>query len=297
MALNSSSEIFQGENRNKIDGLISPVTESEKGKMCYEDDDKESDKKKNSRSKEAKNDGKANESGKSEKPVTVEGSRESAGAMEDVPHDVVAEEKKNVDSSENPGKEPEATISLPSGPKHIYTQRQIDSFTVRVLAIEKTLENSENRVDQSKNAERENLLHSRKYLSSEVTRARSPSMPNTLLLGVPKEPGEVRAGSFDDSSSSGSKYGLGPLLEVKRPHCTLNCEHCKVILEERFRHKIIENVKNGQKPSFRPIVDDLYRDDPSSKDVVALMKKCWGEDPADRPDFSALKNHINKLNK
>lgn len=61
--------------------------------------------------------------------------------------------------------------------------------------------------------------------------------------------------------------------------------------------EIIEQVKNGAKPPFRPIVDDLYRDDPSSRDVVSLMKRCWGDDPADRPDFSALKNHISKLNK
>lgn len=34
-----------------------------------------------------------------------------------------------------------------------------------------------------------------------------------------------------------------------------------------------------------------------SEQVAELMRKCWAEDPADRPDFCGLKSHIRKLNK
>ncbi|KAL0269377.1 UNVERIFIED_CONTAM: hypothetical protein PYX00_007132 [Menopon gallinae] len=169
----------------------------------------------------------------------------------------------------------------PVGTNHPYTQCQIDSFTSRVLAMERSLENSE-KSDSDRPAGQQQ--------KGEQGRVRSPSVPNTLTLGVPEGYGE-------GVSPSGSRRPLSPLLEIRRPHCTLNCENCKTILEEQFRHRIIENVKNGQKPSFRPIVDDLYREDPSSREVISLMKRCWGEEPADRPDFTALKSHISKLNK
>lgn len=32
------------------------------------------------------------------------------------------------------------------------------------------------------------------------------------------------------------RHALSPLLEVRRPHCTLNCASCTAVLEERFRH-------------------------------------------------------------
>ncbi len=57
--------------------------------------------------------------------------------------------------------------------------------------------------------------------------------------------------------------------------------------------EIIENVKNGQKPAFRPTVDEEMGDEA----VVQMMKRCWMEDPAERPDFPALKATIRRLNK
>ncbi|PNF41806.1 hypothetical protein B7P43_G02602 [Cryptotermes secundus] len=88
------------------------------------------------------------------------------------------------------------------------------------------------------------------------------------------------------------RHALSPLLEVRRPHCTLNCASCTAVLEERFRHKIVENVKNGQKVSFRPSVDELT----CEEEVVNLMKRCWTEEAADRPDFHALKTAVRKIN-
>lgn len=245
MALNSPSKVSEKivspevVREEKIDGLICLGTETANQKMCYEDDDKEQSKKKNKRNKEEVKERES--SSKNEKLVTEEKTRlnsnrkKNGSGEEEDEEDEGQEIVQTSDSGGNHRHGVEEKISVTLGPKHFYTQRQIDSFTVRVLAIEKSLENSENRVDQSKMAERENVTHHRQYLTSEIARARSPSMPNTLTLGVPKD-GDEREGSFDDASSCSSKYGLAPLLEVKRPHCTLNCENCKVILEERFRH-------------------------------------------------------------
>lgn len=60
-----------------------------------------------------------------------------------------------------------------------------------------------------------------------------------------------------------------------------------------FPTEIIENVKNGLKPAFRPTIDEGMGDEA----VIHMMKRCWNEDPAERPDFSTLKTTIRRLNK
>ncbi|CAM1295059.1 NPR2 (predicted) [Pycnogonum litorale] len=57
--------------------------------------------------------------------------------------------------------------------------------------------------------------------------------------------------------------------------------------------EILDSVKNGQKPIFRPTVDDEI----CEEEVMQMMKKCWSEEPMERPDFHALKSIIRKLNK
>lgn len=61
--------------------------------------------------------------------------------------------------------------------------------------------------------------------------------------------------------------------------------------------EIIGHVKNGQpqanKPAFRPAIDD----DVGDEEVIAMMKRCWVEDPNERPDFPVLKATIRRLNK
>lgn len=37
-------------------------------------------------------------------------------------------------------------------------------------------------------------------------------------------------------TSTSPRRAVSPLLEVRRPHCTLNCDHCNAILEDRFKH-------------------------------------------------------------
>lgn len=57
--------------------------------------------------------------------------------------------------------------------------------------------------------------------------------------------------------------------------------------------EIIQKVRNGQKPYFRPTTDNLRH----CEELTTLMENCWAEDPTERPDFSHIKIFITKLNK
>lgn len=57
--------------------------------------------------------------------------------------------------------------------------------------------------------------------------------------------------------------------------------------------EIVENVTFGMKPPFRPTLDMDSCDD----EMIHVIKRCWAEDPCDRPDFQTLKSIIRKLNK
>lgn len=59
----------------------------------------------------------------------------------------------------------------------------------------------------------------------------------------------------------------------------------------------MDAVRNGPESShvqaLRPLIDEGTCDE----DFVQLMRRCWAEEAADRPDFAVLKNTIRKLNK
>uniref|UniRef100_A0A665XB09 Guanylate cyclase n=1 Tax=Echeneis naucrates TaxID=173247 RepID=A0A665XB09_ECHNA len=57
--------------------------------------------------------------------------------------------------------------------------------------------------------------------------------------------------------------------------------------------EIIQKVRNGQKPYFRPTTDNRCH----SEELNILMDGCWAEDPAERPDFGHIKIYMAKLNK
>lgn len=57
--------------------------------------------------------------------------------------------------------------------------------------------------------------------------------------------------------------------------------------------EIVQKVRNGQKPYFRPTTDTRYH----SEELTILMEGCWAEDPAERPDFGHIKIYVAKLNK
>ncbi|KAL3886487.1 hypothetical protein ACJMK2_026472, partial [Sinanodonta woodiana] len=58
--------------------------------------------------------------------------------------------------------------------------------------------------------------------------------------------------------------------------------------------EIYEKVKNGLKPYFRPTLEEY---DCPCDELAEVIRKCWSEDPMERPDFTHLKNIIRKLNK
>lgn len=57
--------------------------------------------------------------------------------------------------------------------------------------------------------------------------------------------------------------------------------------------EIIQKVRYGQMPYFRPSTDNTRH----SEELTMLMERCWAEDPAARPDFSHIKLYMMKLNK
>ncbi|XP_072269740.1 atrial natriuretic peptide receptor 2, partial [Pyxicephalus adspersus] len=57
--------------------------------------------------------------------------------------------------------------------------------------------------------------------------------------------------------------------------------------------EIVQKVRNGQRPFFRPTVDTSCH----SEELGILMDRCWAEEPLDRPDFNQIKMYICKFNK
>ncbi|GBN23738.1 Atrial natriuretic peptide receptor 1, partial [Araneus ventricosus] len=55
---------------------------------------------------------------------------------------------------------------------------------------------------------------------------------------------------------------------------------------------IIENLMYGTKP-YRPLLDL----DNCDEGVIQVIRRCWSEEPTERPDFQTLKSIIRKLNK
>ncbi|KAK7895420.1 hypothetical protein WMY93_020745 [Mugilogobius chulae] len=56
--------------------------------------------------------------------------------------------------------------------------------------------------------------------------------------------------------------------------------------------EIVQKVRNGQKPYFRPSTDTRCH----SEELTILMEGCWAEDPQERPDFGHIKIYMAKLN-
>ncbi|XP_059149224.1 atrial natriuretic peptide receptor 1-like [Physella acuta] len=59
-------------------------------------------------------------------------------------------------------------------------------------------------------------------------------------------------------------------------------------------HEIYLKVKAGVKPYFRPSLEEY---DCPCDELAGVIRRCWAEDPTDRPDFQALKSIIRKLNR
>ncbi|XP_041041023.1 atrial natriuretic peptide receptor 2 isoform X2 [Carcharodon carcharias] len=57
--------------------------------------------------------------------------------------------------------------------------------------------------------------------------------------------------------------------------------------------EIVQKVRNGQKPYFRPTTDINCH----SEELGNFMEKCWAEDIVERPDFSQIKTLITRFNR
>ncbi|XP_068978418.1 atrial natriuretic peptide receptor 1-like isoform X2 [Bombus flavifrons] len=57
--------------------------------------------------------------------------------------------------------------------------------------------------------------------------------------------------------------------------------------------EIVEGVKRAGGSPLRPAIDESAVEE----EVATLMRRCWAQDAADRPDFPALKQTIRKINK
>ncbi|XP_014598913.1 PREDICTED: atrial natriuretic peptide receptor 1-like isoform X2 [Polistes canadensis] len=57
--------------------------------------------------------------------------------------------------------------------------------------------------------------------------------------------------------------------------------------------EIVEGVRKGGSSPLRPVIDESAVEE----EVATLMRRCWAQDSADRPDFPALKQTIRKINK
>ena len=64
------------------------------------------------------------------------------------------------------------------------------------------------------------------------------------------------------------------------------------VIAEKYRR-----VKDVERPYFRPTLRVADEGDTCSEELANMIKKCWDEEPLNRPDFHTLKSIIRKINK
>ncbi|GFO26482.1 guanylate cyclase [Plakobranchus ocellatus] len=58
--------------------------------------------------------------------------------------------------------------------------------------------------------------------------------------------------------------------------------------------EITDKLKKGMKPLFRPTLEEF---DCPNDELAGVIRRCWAEEPVERPDFQSLRTMIKKLNK
>ncbi|KAI8437547.1 hypothetical protein MSG28_011845 [Choristoneura fumiferana] len=86
------------------------------------------------------------------------------------------------------------------------------------------------------------------------------------------------------ADSPSPRRAVSPLLESRRPHCTLACDYCAAVLEDKFKRSA-EMRNRGTSPLSVSPRQSLTGEPP------------WTFPEDDRPDFSALKENIHRINK
>ncbi|XP_072353260.1 atrial natriuretic peptide receptor 2 isoform X2 [Scyliorhinus torazame] len=90
-------------------------------------------------------------------------------------------------------------------------------------------------------------------------------------------------------SQKGDVYSFGIILqEIALRNGSFYIEGMDLSPKE-----IVQKVRNGQKPYFRPTTDINCH----SEELGNFMERCWAEDNAERPDFSQIKALITRFNK
>lgn len=97
--------------------------------------------------------------------------------------------------------------------------------------------------------------------SCENTMSSPSGKAGNMSLNLPQE----NTNGKEVSTSTSPRRAVSPLLEVRRPHCTLNCDYCNAILGDRFRH-----VQNSSKYSFIYILYYML-----CLLVLLYLKKSW----------------------
>ncbi|KOB77691.1 NO-insensitive guanylyl cyclase, partial [Operophtera brumata] len=87
-----------------------------------------------------------------------------------------------------------------------------------------------------------------------------------------------------EADTPSPRRAISPLLEMRRPHCTLACDYCAAVLEDKFKRSA--DMRNrGTSPLSASPRQSLTGEPP------------WTLLDDDRPDFSALKENIQRINK
>ncbi|PVD36191.1 hypothetical protein C0Q70_03166, partial [Pomacea canaliculata] len=93
-----------------------------------------------------------------------------------------------------------------------------------------------------------------------------------------------------DGTSKGDVYSFAIICqEIVYRHGVFYLHNLDVAPKE-----ICDKVRDGVKPYFRPTLENY---DCPCDELAGVIRRCWAEDPAERPDFQALRTLIKRLNK
>ncbi|XP_078473475.1 atrial natriuretic peptide receptor 1-like [Lampetra planeri] len=90
-------------------------------------------------------------------------------------------------------------------------------------------------------------------------------------------------------SQKGDVYSFGIILQ----EVAFRCGPFYIENMDLSPKEIVQKVKNGQRPHFRPSTDTSRH----VEELGTLMRRCWAEEPSERPDFGYVKILLRKFNK
>ncbi|XP_030572074.1 atrial natriuretic peptide receptor 1 [Drosophila novamexicana] len=98
-----------------------------------------------------------------------------------------------------------------------------------------------------------------------------------------------------EGTQKGDVYSFGIIVHEittrQGPFYLGKCAH------EKTPQEIVELVKNYQPQLNKPFRPELEPCGDTKADVIGIIRRCWAEDPLERPDFNTLKSMIRKFNK